>query len=275
MGGDSGPIFDRRRFLAGLVGTGLAVGAGRQVAGDVDARTDGTPDPTSVLLPGTEHETAVYVAEGGDGPTAYVVGGVHGDERPGYLAASALAGRTPEAGTLVVLPRANRVAIERGTREGEEGDLNRNFPVGEDPESELASAIWRSIRRHDPDVVVDLHRSVGIYGLHDASVGQAVFPVDVGRAPSAAERTVSTLNRRAVPWYLPLHDFRRGNAIDGSRPMLVHKVAGDYGRPGYIVETTRFLVDTATQARWLRVAARDLLGRHGVSFSSPAEGGAR
>lgn len=147
----------RRGFLAGVVGAGSVVGAvPRVVGGDAEPTADrtGPSDPDSVLMAGTEHETPVYVNEGSaSGPTAYVLGGIHGDESPGYRAAAALATLTPEAGTLVVLPRANRVAIRRDAREGEGGDLNRNFPVGEPPTTDLASAVWRSVRRHDPDVV--------------------------------------------------------------------------------------------------------------------------
>lgn len=276
---------DRRAFLrrTGAAATlpSLAPAAPRrepESSGPAPAR-DGAPadpSPATTLLPGTEHETPVYVNEGDtEGPTALVVGGVHGDEPPGYLAAGRLATRTPESGTLVVLPRANRVAIERDAREGEGGDLNRQFPTGAPPETELASAIWELVVRRDPDVVVDLHRSVGIYGRHHDSVGQAVFPGAAGDAPSVAASVVDRLDEEAVPWYMPLHDFRRGNFLDGSRPMLVHKVVGDLGRPGYIVETTRFLVDTATQARWLALAATALCARHGVELTDgePSDGG--
>ncbi|QLG29410.1 succinylglutamate desuccinylase/aspartoacylase family protein [Halorarum halophilum] len=223
-------------------------------------------------MQGTEHATPVYVNESGtDGPTALVVGGVHGDERPGYLAAERLRSRVPDAGTLVVLPRANQVAIERDTREGKNGDLNRQFPPGKAPETELAEEIWDFVRGTDPDVFVDLHRSVGIYRRHDASVGQAIFPAEVDDAPGVAEAVVDRLNSDAVPWYMPLHEFVRGNTITGEKPMLVHKVVGELDRPGYIVETTRFLVDTETQTKWLTEAATALLARHGVDLSNGEE----
>ncbi|QLG62681.1 succinylglutamate desuccinylase/aspartoacylase family protein [Halorarum salinum] len=241
-------------------------GQGSPLAGG-DPRS-GDPSSTTTLASGTEHATPVYVNDAeADGPTALVVGGMHGDERPGYLAAERLRSRVPAAGTLVVLPRANRVAIERGTRAGEGGDLNRQFPAGSSPETGLADEIWDLVERRDPDVVVDLHRSLGIYGRHHASVGQAVFPADVGEAPTVAADVVDVLNDDAVPWYMPLHEFERGRSLSGDRPMLVHKVAGDLERPGYLVETTQFLVDTSTQAEWLALAATALLERHGVELA--------
>jgi hypothetical protein len=270
------PSVNRRTVLRRILGGSLASLAG-PVAGAASATDDSVgPDaaPATTLLPDTPHETGVYVASGPEpGPTALVVGGIHGDERPGYRAAGRFVGAEPAAGTVVVVPRANRVAIEAGTRTGEHGDLNRQFPTGEAPTSPLARAIWGVVERRDPDVVVDLHRSVGLYAYHDAAVGQAVFPTDVADAPAVAARVVETLNEDVVPWSMPLHDFRRGNLLTGSRPLLLHKVAGDRSRPGYIVETTRFLVDTETQAEWLTRAAVELLSEHGIDFgtASPAD----
>lgn len=252
--------------------SGLVRRPDREGNSTVEGSQPGDQSSTTTLAPGTRHATPVYVNEAeSSGPTALVLGGVHGDERPGILAAERMRSRVPEAGTLVVLPRANRVAIERGTRAGEGGDLNRQFPTGVPPETELAGEIWDLVERVDPDVVLDLHRSLGIYGLHHASVGQAVFPADVDDAPSVAASVVSVLNGDAVPWYMPLHEFRRGRILSGDRPMLVHKVAGDLERAGYIVETTQFLVDTPTQVEWLTLAATALLARHGVDLS--ADGG--
>lgn len=270
------PTVNRRTVLRRVVGGGVA-----SLAGPVAVRgsASGSPEegdgrPANTLLPGTPHETGVYVASGTTpGPTALVVGGIHGDERPGYRAAERFVDVDPARGTVIVVPRANRVAIEAGTRTGEHGDLNRKFPTGTRPTTSLARAIWGVVERRDPDVVVDLHRSVGLYAYHDASVGQAVFPTDAGDAPDVAAAVVETLNEEVVPWSMPLHDFRRGNLLTGTRPMLVHKVAGDRSRPGYIVETTRFLVDTGTQTEWAARAAVALLAGHGVDYgaSSPVD----
>lgn len=220
-------------------------------------------------MQGTPHETGVFVARGVEpGPTAVVVGGVHGEERPGYLAADRFVGVDPAVGRVVVIPRANRTAVEAGNRTGVRGDLNEEFPTDRRPTTPLARAIWDVVERHDPDVVVDLHRSRGIYRRHDDAVGQAIFPTDAATASPVATDVVGTLNDEVVPWAMPLHDFRVGNELTGSRPMLVHKVAGDLDRPGYIVETTRFLVDTHTQAHWLTRATVELLAGHGVDYGS-------
>ncbi|WP_255194906.1 M99 family carboxypeptidase catalytic domain-containing protein [Halorarius litoreus] len=252
----------RRAFLAaGATAAGVALGVSRSTAGTPGMRRE----PTGVLMAGTPHETPVYVVEGDSaGPTAVVVGGMHGDERSGYLAAERVADWSVDAGRLVVLPRANRVAIERDTRRGEGGDLNRQFPPGARPTTALARGIWDRLVEAEPDVVVNLHSSKGIYGTHQEFVGQAVFPTAAGDAVAVAEETVATLNDAVVPWYMPLHDFLVGNVLHGTAPLLTHKVGGDLGRPAYIVEATEFLVDPETGARWTERAATELLTRHGL-----------
>lgn len=258
----------RRTVLAG----GTAVAAGglglARPGSSVRAAVAPAREPADTILPGTEHETEVYVLEGSaEGPTALIVGGMHGDERSGYLAAERLLEGTVEAGRLVVLPRANRVAIERDTRKGEGGDLNRQFPPEEEPTTELARAIWGLVQRERPDVAANLHSARGIYGTHASGVGQVLFPTEAGDARSIAGAVVETLNREVVPWYMPFHDFERGNALSGAAPLFAHKVGGDLGRPAYIVEVTEFLLDARTGARWTERATRGLLARHGLELT--------
>lgn len=252
----------RRTFLAGgAAAAGLAVGVPRR-----DRATTGPArDPAGTLMAGTPYETPVYVVDGeSPGPTAVVVGGMHGDERSGYLAAEQVAEWTLEAGRLVVVPRANQVAIERDERRGPSGDLNRQFPPGERPTTDLARAIWDRVATADPDVAVNLHSSRGIYRTHAESVGQAVFPTEAGDAVAVAGRVVETLNDAVVPWYMPFHEFLVGTPLRGTAPLFAHKVGGDLGRPAYIVEVTEFLLDAETGARWTERATAELLARHGV-----------
>lgn len=244
------------------MGAGAAAGS---VPSGGRAATAAAPEPSDVVLPGTKYETPVYVLEGErSGPTAVVVGGLHGDERAGYLGAERVTEWRVERGRVVVIPRANRVAIRRDERHGVGGDLNRKFPPGEEPTTRLARALWEAVAERDPDVVVDLHSSTGIYGAHAEFVGQAIFPTDVGDAPAHASAVARHLSRSVVPWYMPLHDYDRGNVMSGTAPLLAHKVGGDLGRPAYIVETTEFLVDPRTGGRWNARGAEALLARHGV-----------
>jgi hypothetical protein len=260
----------RRTFLAH---SAAALG-GSALLGTVGttATTSTSPTPagggthtTETLLAGTKYATEVVTIDApNDGPTAVVVGGMHGDEPSGYRAASDVASWDFDAGQLVVLPKANRPAIERGTRPNDNGDLNRKFPTGREAETKLARAIWQLVEQTDPDVVLDLHSSKGVYRTHESFVGQAIFPTVVDPAPTYAQAAVDTANDTVVPWYLPYHRYERGNLLDGSSPLLVHKVAGDLDLPGYIVESTKFVLDPPTAARWTSLVAETLLANHGI-----------
>ncbi|MFC4356563.1 succinylglutamate desuccinylase/aspartoacylase family protein [Halobium salinum] len=269
----------RRTLLAGLGAGGLSPGFGfsraRGAPGDQGATLDGRGTAadrervgdrsTGTLLAGTQYATPVVTVDGPrDGPTVVVVGGLHGDERVGYRTAERVAAGDVAAGRLVVVPRANRPAIEANTREGVGGDLNRQFTPGEAPATELARAVWRVVAEADPDAVVDLHRSTGIYGVHRGSVGQAIFPTVTGEATAYAADAAAYANETEVPWYMPVHEYRRANRLDGSAPLLAHKVAADLGVAGYIVETTNYLVALDTQVDWEFAVAEHLLRAHGL-----------
>lgn len=259
----------RRTYLSGIVTTvglsGPAVSPSTVGVGERDT-TANKPEATSVLLEGTEYETELYVIEGAnEGPTAVVVGGVHGDETSGYRAAERVVGWQFDAGRVIGLPRANQPAIDRDARHGVGGDLNRNFPPDGKPTTKLARAIWNDVMlAYDPDLLLDLHRSKGIYEFHPDFVGQAIYPTSIDPAPSNAPKTVDMLNKKHVPWYMPYHEFKSGNTMYGTNPMLVHKAGDDLEIPAYIVETAAFLTDLDTRIEWTTAAAESLLSLHGI-----------
>lgn len=106
---------------------------------------------------------------GGDGPTALVVGGVHGDEPEGQVAALRLARETEPAdvqGQLIVVPCASPEAARQFTRLWPSGaNFNRSFPGSPDgqPDRQLADFFSRHLIARS-DVVVDMH-SGGRSGL--------------------------------------------------------------------------------------------------------------
>ncbi|USZ72823.1 succinylglutamate desuccinylase/aspartoacylase family protein [Natronosalvus halobius] len=215
---------------------------------------------TERLLPGTEHETPLHAIDASeDGPTVMVFGGIHGDEYNGIDIANEMVDWNPEAGTVVVVPEANRVAVENEQREGIDGDLNRMFPLDREPITDLARGIWDAVERHDPDVVLDLHRSLGIYGLHDRYVGQAVF-----HTPDAhGDELAASLNEDLVPWYMPAHRFVAMESTQPS-PLLFKKAAHELGSTAYLFETTRFMLDRSTKNAFTRAAAARVLALHGL-----------
>ncbi|CQR48772.1 M14 family metallopeptidase [Haloferax massiliensis] len=219
-----------------------------------------TPRSTSSS---TTSKTSSASTSGKPGPTAFVVGGVHGEEPQGYHAADQLRHLRPTGGKLVVVPRANRPAIEIGARYTEDGDLNRQFPTGSEPTSKLARALWDELQSHDPDVVVDLHSSSGIY-RYDGKVGQAVFstPATPENAGNACDYVNDCyIDRSAYPSH---YDFDWSGSLSGSRPLFVHKAYGDLRLPGYIVETTRKGTTLEDAVTWGVAVARSLLWQHEV-----------
>jgi predicted deacylase len=120
--------------------------------------------PRSTNTSGWSHLSIPIVSINGtsDGPTALVVGGVHGDEPEGQIAALRLA-REAEPddvhGRLVVVPCASPEASRAYTRLWPSGaNLNRSFPGRPDgSEDEQLADYFSRVLIARADVVVDLH----------------------------------------------------------------------------------------------------------------------
>lgn len=176
-----------------------------------------TPEPillaagteTRPLLPGTPQETPLYIIGSGQpGPVVLVLGGVHGDEPGGWLAAERVADLPFERGSLLVVPRANRQATYVGVRTTTElGDLNRLYPGDANglPMARMAHAIVSLVREFRVDVVLDLHESWGFYNGRTVSstafLGQTVGAYPNVAGPELALAIVDAVNRRIrAPW---------------------------------------------------------------------------
>lgn len=210
-----------------------------------DTRTEPTQGLTHdrhTLLEGTIYETALHVVDAPhDGPTAFVVGGMHGDERSGHRVAEDVTTWSIERGRLVVLPAANSVALGGHVRNGLHGDLNRQFPSSEhrDPTTELAQAIWDAVVSYDPDWLADLHSSAGIYRSGDGGVGQAIFPsfvVPARRYAAAAVKAVTAEFDLPEPMA-----YERGDTLNADQGMLAYRASKLLDIPTFILETTEKL----------------------------------
>jgi predicted deacylase len=105
------------------------------------------------------------------GPRVVVLGGVHGDEVTGIVAAGLLAriGVPLVAGTLAVVPVAHEAAAAVAARTGphDGGNLARTFPgdPAGGPTARLAHRLARDVL-DDADLVVDLHTAGRRYDMH-------------------------------------------------------------------------------------------------------------
>jgi len=80
----------------------------------------------SIMIP-------ITVVKNGDGPTALLTGGNHGDEYEGIIALLKLANRLQAddiTGRVIIVPAMNFPAVDKGTRTSpiDKGNLNRAFP---------------------------------------------------------------------------------------------------------------------------------------------------
>lgn len=242
----------RRTFLtaagcAGLLGLGAVQTSGESGATSVSR-------DSFTLLSGTDETTDVYVTKASrSGPTALVVGGMHGNEEAGYKAAEKIAQWDIARETLVTIPKANAEAVEEDARTTDDGgDLNRQFPVGEEPETELARAIWGVVEKYQPDVVADLHESVGIYdGDMIGGVGQAIFYNWEEEAASEAKTTADYLNENYVSrdgYEFSTDAF--SSPSNEPNDLFVHKVARDAGARAYLAEVTAVDTSLSKRVKW-------------------------
>lgn len=110
----------------------------------------------SVMIP-------ICVVANGDGPTALLTGGNHGDEYEGPAALFELARKLDPAvvsGRVIIVPALNYPAFRAGTRTSpiDRGNLNRSFPGR--PDGTVTQKIADYVARHLlplADIVLDFH----------------------------------------------------------------------------------------------------------------------
>ncbi|ELZ14599.1 succinylglutamate desuccinylase/aspartoacylase [Haloterrigena salina JCM 13891] len=249
-----------RRSVLSFAGACAIAGAG---ATAVDgAQADGTSRESFTIRKGTAEETTVYVTSADvDGPTVVVIGGVHGNEVAGYTATGSIADWEIGAGTLVTIPKANAAAVENGTRTADDGvDLNRQFLEGREPETDLARALWSVVVEYDPDVVIDLHESTGIYANDPVDgVGQAIFHSD-GEAAAAAADAAEYVTRNYIDdQALAFQTGPFSSPDNDPRGLLVHKAARDLGADAFLAETLSTGVPLETRVQWHSAIVERLL----------------
>ncbi len=250
----------RRTFLTavgctGLLGLGVAQSSG-------ESETDLSRD-SFTLMSGTEDATKVYVTTASEsGPTALVVGGVHGNEEAGYVAAEDIAGWSIKRGQLVTIPKTNAEAVAQDSRTADgEDDLNRQFPTGEEPTTELARNIWGVVEEYEPDIVIDLHESVGIYdGDMVGGVGQAIFTSWDEKAGTDAAKAADYLNENYVS--RDGYDFSvDAFSASSNEPsgLLAHKAARDADALAFLAEVTSKETSLDKRVKWHTELVRQLV----------------
>jgi hypothetical protein len=262
----------RRTFLtaagcAGLLGLGVTATSGQ-------SETTASRDSFTIRS-GTDQETTVFVTSAEEsGPTVMVVGGVHGNENGGYEAAGDVAEWDIERGTLVTIPKANAAAVEEDARVASGSvDLNRQFLTGEDPETELAHAIWDVVERYEPAAVIDLHESVGIYdGDMVGGVGQTIFSSWDEKGTDDANAAVDYVNENYVSrdgYEFTVDPF--SSSSNEPTGLLTHKAARDTDAVAFLVEATSKDTPLEKRVQWHTEIVQQLVEEE--VLTSPDNGG--
>lgn len=151
------------------------------------------------LASGTKYETNLYVIKSTKpGPVVLIVGGVHGNETAGYKAAASVKDYSITRGTLLVIPQANKLAVNKHVRYiSSMGDLNRDFPRTsyESADNTLSKAIYKIVKDYDVDWVMDMHEGYD-YSTNpkNSSVGQTLIYYPSTGTSSVAKKITTTLN---------------------------------------------------------------------------------
>lgn len=220
--------------------------------------------PSGFVARGTAWETPYYLHDSGTpGPCVLIIAGIHGNEPAGPCAADQIRCWPIVRGRLVVVPRANLVALRAGSRllrsnDGTNGlDLNRAFPPERAPKETargLAIALWDFVRSQKPDWLLDLHEGGNFRVQTNRSVGSSIIPCDMAEARQSAATMLDALNRSVTD------NNRRFVLLDHPRKgTLVQAAADQLGLPSLIVETTRQSQPLSLRARQHRIAVHAFL----------------
>ncbi|MDF1860359.1 MAG: succinylglutamate desuccinylase/aspartoacylase family protein [Verrucomicrobiales bacterium] len=237
------------------------------------------------IAEGTDWETEFFIADSGkSGSTVLIVGGMHGNEPAGSRAADQIRHWPIVSGKLIVIPRANVLALEANKRMSpgqpeEAGNLNRNFPSIEPgdgsevkPRGELAAALWRFAFKMKPDWVIDLHEGFEFHGSHTPpegrkkSVGSSVIYLGGEKMDPLIEKVIAAADTTIND---PAKRFSRissGPVTTG----LARACINVMGAEALILETTYKGQPLSLRTRQHRVMANILLNHIGLVGSDCA-----
>lgn len=228
-----------------------------------------------LIAPGTEWETPVHIIDSGvEGPVFLLVGGVHGDEPAGAIAAEQMRHWPIVKGKLVVIPRANQLALEATSRrfpglEKDAGDLNRHFPKRDGPDesgSPLAGAIWEYAKALRPDWVADLHEGKAVHRIDPESVGSTIIHLPDPETDPHFEHALAAVNASIDDPEQLFIGLDRSGGADGS---LVRAARERLGAASAIFETTSSAWTLGVRVRQHRLMVHRILRNLGMVTGEP------
>ena len=244
-----------------------------------------------VFFRDTPQELVVYKIRGrAAGPTAMLLGGIHGDEPGAYLSADLYADLTPRRGNLIIVPRANFRAVLHGQR-GPGGDMNRKFGASapDDPENQVIAVLKRLMA--ESDLLITLHDGSGFYRPEWTSelanpnrYGQCVI-TDTAEYTHPGSGTAIPLKTPALKAIArvnediadPLHKFHYFNmeTADDESLYKEHRDSATYfaltklGIPAFCIETSKNLPDMGMKIRQHNLVVNAFLQLYGIELEVP------
>lgn len=245
-----------------------------------------------IYLESTDYELHVYRIYGKKpGNTVMIIGGIHGNEPGGFLAADHYKGVSLEQGNLIVVPRTNLASILSNHR-GNEGDLNRRFSktLDESLEPDKIVSILKELMGQS-DLVLNLHDGSGFYRekwidkLHNPfRYGQAVMSdSDVYQDKNSGETVLlAEMARRVVAKVnaaIGEEEFKFSFANHDSinpdtkypemRKTATYHALTEYGIPAYGIETSKSLPDLSMKVEHQILVINAFLDEFQVRMATP------
>ena len=230
---------------------------------------------TGVLGKGTDWQVTYHIKDSGiEGPTVLVVGGIHGNEWGGWLAAEQIRHWSVDCGKLVVIPQVNRLGLKASMRwfpptrnDSKLRDLNRNFPTQSRKQAvtDIAKDIWAFVVQQQPDWVFDLHEGFDFHRINSKSVGSSVISFPSQRA--FAKELVDVVNHS-------LPDRRKFDLLAGAGPVegsLARACGERLKAKSFILETTFKDQPLSTRTRQHRQMVSHALVKIGMLGESRVE----
>lgn len=153
---------------------------------------------TETLAAGTSQATTMYVVKSSNpGPTVMLVGGVHGNEQASAESAQKFTQFPIPRGTLLVIPEADKVALDAGRYTVDGYNLDRQFPTTstESPEGPLATDIWSAVQRYGVTHLVSMQENTYFYNdTSTSSYGNTMVYYPLTTGEKLADQVVETLN---------------------------------------------------------------------------------
>ena len=173
-----------------------------------------------VLQAGTRWETSGCIVDSGvAGPVALILGGVHGNEPAGAMAAEKVCSFSPILGKIVVVAKVNPLGLKENVRYLHEiGDMNRVYPPrGKNtPAEKLGAEMIELMERQRIALLIDLHEAETFHQIDQTSLGQTLLfannPASDALTLDAVDVVNRSINEEARKFQLAGHPIRYSSA---------------------------------------------------------------